>query len=321
MSDGWQVEHGIGEERAILYRGNRAIAARIRWPGALEAGEIAEGTLIAKPKGAQRGRARFASGEEALVDKLPRDASEGADLRFLVTRSRIGEANRVKLAHVRPTDEPLRPAPSLADSLESARPMRAFPAGDWEAIYSVAAEGVLRFSGGSLHFAPTPAMTVVDVDGHLPARDLAFAAIAPLAEGIALFDLGGVIGVDFPTLEAKADRKAVDAAIEDALADFDHERTAMNGFGFVQIVSRFARPSLLHLLRHDPAGAAARLLLRRAERLEGPGSVELAAHPSVLARLSEEWLAELKRRTGKELSIRPDPALAIAAPHAQLIAA
>ncbi len=319
MAEGWLVEQGIGEERAILYHAGHAVAARMRWPGGLEPGAVAQGVLVSKPKGSNRGRAAFPGGAEALVDKLPREASEGAQMRFVVTRASMGEAKRRKLAQVRPTDLPERPAPSLAESLPEAKIVRNFPAGDWEEIRDLAVEAVVDFAGGSLHFAPTPAMVVVDVDGHLPPRELALAAVEPLARAIRLFGLGGIVGVDFPTLQARADRKAVDAAIETALADFDHERTAMNGFGLVQIVSRFERPSMLHLVQHDPAGAAARLLLRRAEAVEGPGRIELAAHPAVIARLTDNWLDELRRRTGREVSTRPDPALAIEAPHAQLV--
>ncbi len=315
----WLIEEGIGEDRAILYRDEQPIAARLLWRDGLQPGAVVTGVLAAKPKGSTRGRAMFPGGEEALVDKLPRDASEGATMRFLVTRGAVGEANRLKLAQVRPTDEPERPAPSLAQSLPDARVVRRFPHDDWEEIRDLAVDGIVTFHGGSLHFSPTPAMVVVDVDGHLPARDLALAAVAPLARAINLFGLGGIIGVDFPTLQSKADRKAVDAALEEALADFDHERTAMNGFGFVQIVSRFERPSMLHLIRHDPAGAAARLLLRRANQLEGAGRIELIAHPRVAARLTEEWLDELRRRTGHEVTTKADPALAIEAPHAQLV--
>ncbi len=317
--DGWLVEQGIGEERAILYRAGRPVAARMRWPGGLEPGAVVEGVLVAKPQGSTRGLAAFPGGEEALVDKLQREASEGAQMRFVVTRAAVGEANRLKLAQVRPSDEPERAAPSLAESLPGAKVVRRLPHDDWEELRDLAVEGVVTFTGGSLHFSPTPAMVVVDVDGHLPPRDLALAAVEPLARAIALMGLGGMIGIDFPTLQAKADRKLVDEALERALSHFDHERTAMSGFGFVQIVARFERPSILHLVQIDPAGAAARLLLRRAEEVEGPGIIALYAHPAVIARLTDDWLAELARRTGREVSTRPDPALAISAPHAQVV--
>lgn len=319
-ADGWRVEQGIGEERALLYRKGQVVAARMRWPGGLEPGAVLVGQLVSKPKGSTRGRAEFPDGEEALVDKLPRDASEGATMRFRVMRSAVGERHRLKLAQARPTDEAERAAPTLAESLPDATFVHRFAHDDWEEVRDLAVDGILTFTGGSIHLAPTPAMVVVDVDGHLPPRELALAAVEPLARAIALFGLGGIVGVDFPTLEAKADRKAVDKALEAALIEFDHERTAMNGFGFVQIVARFERPSMLHLIQHDRVGAAARLLLRRAEELDGAGAMELFAHPAVLARLTEGWLAELRRRTGRELSMRPDPALALEAPHAQLVA-
>jgi ribonuclease G len=159
----------------------------------------------------------------------------------------------------------------------------------------------------------------VDVDGTLPPRALALAAVDPLARAIARLGLGGVIGIDFPTLQGKDDRKAVDVVLAGALADFDHERTAMNGFGFVQLVARLQRPSLLHRWQFDPVGAAARDLLRQAERLDGVGSVELAAHPQVLARISADWQAELARRSGRGVMLRSDAALAIDRAHAQLI--
>ena len=43
----------------------------------------------------------------------------------------------------------------------------------------------------------------------------------------------------------------------------------MNGFGFVQLVARLERPSLLHRAAFQRAGLAARALLRRAEQLAG----------------------------------------------------
>ena len=315
----WLVEQGIGEERALRYEGGHAVAARMRWPGTLEPGLVADAVLVERARGMPRGRARFDSGEEALVDTLPQSASEGAILRLEVTRAAAREHRRIKPAQARPTAAEPREAPSLADAL-GGQVVRAFPDRAWDEIWAEAADGTVSFPGGMLHFAPTAAMMLADVDGALPPAALARAAVAPLALAIERFGLGGSIGIDFPTLAAREDRKAIDAALGEALAGWDHERTAMNGFGFVQLVARSERPSLLHRIAFEPAAASARRLLRQAERLDGAGEILLTAHQRVLAEIGPEWLGELARRSGRTVRLAPDQSLALTSGHAQIVA-
>jgi ribonuclease G len=306
----WLVEEGIGEHRAIRLQGGEIIAARLHWPGSLTAGQVEDATLVKRRAGTPRGTVQFANGERALVDKLPRSASEGAAIRVEVTRARARELGRAKCAQAKPTDKPLRPAPGLAETLREeghdARIVRRFPSdADWGELWTEATLKRVDFTGGSLLLYPTPAMVLIDIDGADDPVTLAKAAVTPLARSLRRLDLAGNIGVDFPTLASKADRKAVDAALDAALVGWPHERTAMNGFGFVQLVSRLERDSLVDVLCDVP-GAQARRLLRQAEQVEEPGVLVLHCVDWVAKAIRDEWLAELVRRTGRQVRLEID---------------
>jgi hypothetical protein len=315
----WLVEQGIGEERALLIEGDEALAARLHWPGGLAVGQVEDALLVHFDPARRRGMARFAGGEEALVDRLPPGSREGAPIRLEVTRTALAERGRLKQAQARPSEATLRPAPSLAEALAGTI-VRRFPAGLWEEVWAEGWSGEVCFPSGSLLFSATPAMTLVDIDGDAASPVLARDAVAPLARAIRRFDIGGSVGIDFPSLERKEDRRAVDTALANALAGWPHERTAMNGFGLVQLIARLVRPSLLHRLTFARAAAAARLLLRRAEQVEEPGALLLTAHPAVVSQISDEWQGELARRTGREVRLAVDAGLALDGGFAQAVA-
>ncbi|NVD45636.1 ribonuclease E/G [Qipengyuania atrilutea] len=315
----WLVEQGIGEQRALLMNGDTVLAAKMRWPGDLPVGAHIPGKLLSKPAGRSRGLARLENGTEVLLDRIPPSATEGSALLLVITRTAIAERGRFKRAQARVIGGEIEHGLVQEKTMLVGDVVRRFPAGAWEDVWDAASSGEIAFAGGTLLFSVTPAMTVIDIDGSLPPRELALAAVPPLARALRLFDLGGSIAIDFPTLPAKADRKVVDAALEDALRDWPHERTAMNGFGLVQIVARLEGPSLLHRFAASRIGMAARMALRRAEMVDGPGVTLLTVHPALKAKLEPEWLGELERRTGRPVRVETDPGLAIEAGQAQIV--
>lgn len=316
----WILERGIAETRALLVEGEEVIAAKIHWPGELAAGDVCSAKLVSSPSGLSRGVAALESGTEVLVDHLPRNLTEGADFTLRVSRAPIAERGRHKRAHGRyvPKDEAQEVSRHAAFAGGSA--VHQFPAGWWEEVWASASSATLEFAGGEIVCSPTAAMTLIDIDGDLPPLDLALASIEAVARAIYWFDIGGNIGIDFPTITAKADRRKVDSALAQALSGWPHERTAMNGFGFVQLVARLEGPSLLDRFATSRVGLCARSAMRVAERAQGAGPVLLLrVHPALKAKIKPEWIEELAPRTGREVRMESDPGLALEAPQAQIL--
>lgn len=314
----WLTEDGIGETRHLCLEIGEVVAAQIEWPGELSAGDIYSAQLTRKASGARRGTITLTNGREALVDHLPKTATEGLQGQVRITRGAIAERGRLKFPQARWIDDAVQ---NHTPDAPASSPIRSFDTGQWEEVWHAASSGSIAFTGGEILCAVTPGMTVIDIDGELAPRELALAAVPAIAKALRWFSVGGNIGIDFPTLEAKADRRAVDEALAQALSDWPHERTAMNGFGFVQIVARLEGPSLLHRFATSRVGMCARYAMRVAERAEGTGPVLLlTVHPALKAKLKPDWLEKLARRTGREVRIETIPALALETPQAQIIA-
>lgn len=322
----WLFEEGIGETRAILIEAGNVVEAVVELPGAVRAGAITEARLTEILLPGRRGIVTLEGGGEGLIEPLPPKFTEGQRLRVEIVREAVPEAGRAKLARCRATDRPSRPGPDLLARIAAsgAKPIRVHSHGPdrleeagWSELLDQAASGEIPFEGGALRMSLTPAMTLFDIDGALPPPALAVAGAAAAARSIRRFAIAGSIGLDLPTMPGRAERQAA-AAVIDALLPQPFERTAVNGFGFLQIVRRKERPSLPELIQADPIGAAARALLRRAERARGTGIRTLVAAPAVLDRLGANpaWLELLARRTGTGVALQADPALAIFGGHA-----
>ena len=135
------------------------------------------------------------------------------------------------------------------------------------------------------------------------------------ARAIVRHGIGGSIGIDLPTVQGKEQRTAIGVAV-DAMLPNPFERTAVNGFGFLQIV-RPRRHASLFELAADRAAFEARALLRQAAF--ETGAVRLAVHPAVHAILdaSPAWLEQLARQIGGVVSLRADARLTMSGGHAE----
>jgi hypothetical protein len=310
----WLYEAGIGEDRAALIEDGEILEAAIELPAPLRAGAVVAARLTAILVPARRGIVRTEGGAEALIEPLPAALTQGAALRVEVVREALPEAGRDKLAKVRATDAPLRDGSSLKERIGSGRELRPggadeLEAAGWSELLEQARTGELPFAGGALRMSLTPAMTLFDVDGWLEPAALAVEGAAAAGRAIRRLGISGSIGIDLPTLGPKAERQAAAAAL-DAVLPQPFERSAVNGFGFLQVVRRRERPSIPELIRADPAGAAARQLLRRAER--GPaGPATLVGAPALIARLEREaaWTEALARRLGGAIGLQADAEL------------
>ena len=319
----WVVEHGIGETRAALIDGDTILEAVIEPDGVLRAGTVLEARLVARLPERGHGIVAWESGE-ALLRPLPREVTQGGLLTVEIVREAIDEPGKGKRALARPaTGTKPCTGPTLIESLPGARPLGRFDAdrleaAGWSALLEEAWTGAARFPDGALRLSLTPAMALIDVDGTTaPARLMVDGARAA-AGMVRRLGLAGSIGIDLPTSPDKAARIAAAEAIDAALPQ-PFERTAVNGFGFVQIVRRRTRRSLPELYAAEPVLAHARALLRRAERAGGAGERTLTAAPAVIDALAArpDWLAELAQRIAAPVALRADPALPISAGHAQ----
>jgi Ribonuclease G/E len=313
----WLYEEGIGENRAILVEGGAIIEAAIELPGGPAVGSVVEARLARILVPGRRGLAALEGGLAAVVEPLPAALTEGQTLHVEIVREAIAEPGRAKLAKARWTEAAVQAGPSLHDRIgrPASRPDHGpdlFEEAGWSELLEEAASGEIAFSGGSLRMSLTPAMTLFDVDGTVPPPDLAIAGAAAAARAIRRLAIGGSIGIDLPTLPARADRQRAAQAL-DALLPQPFERTAVNGFGFLQIVRRRERPSIAEIVQHDRAGAAARALLRRAGRSAGAGERTIRAAPAVIERIGANpgWTEALSRRIGAAIRLRAEPGLPI----------
>ena len=174
--------------------------------------------------------------------------------------------------------------------------------------------GEFVIEGGLLSIERTRAMTVIDIDGFGAAHAVNLAAARAIPWLLRLYGIGGQVGIDFLASANKAERAEIDTALVERCATLgQHERTAVSGFGFAQLVLPRPGPSVMEILcgtgwKAPSVETQALMLLRDAARSHGVGARELVAPAEIIAQI-ELWpslLDELRASLGCAITLRCD---------------
>ncbi len=185
---------------------------------------------------------------------------------------------------------------------------------DFDSLIEAAVIGEFPIAGGMLSIERTRAMTLIDIDGSGDPLALNLAAANEIPRLLRLLDIGGQIGIDFLAMKDRSERQAVDAALAEACGSLgQHERTALNGFGFCQIVRPRTGPSIPDIMCGTARAqlsleSRAIALLRTVGRSVGHGTRQLIAPPAVIE-LIRQWPEEtgaLRFSLGVEIELVPD---------------
>lgn len=304
----WLAERGIGETRMARIVDGEIVEARILLEGVVPAGTQLLGRL--ERHGQQL--LATAQGDRFLLPEGAHGITVGSSLRFEVTREKIPGPEPWKLPLAKVLYVPQNSSSENVRELPLAVRNELDVAG-WDDLIEDARSGVVGFDRGELRCFVTPAMTLIDVDGTDDADRLAIRGAQAAVRAILRLGIGGSIGIDFPTIEGKDLRQLVAYQIDRGLPR-PFERTAVNGFGFLQIVRPRRHASLLELAQ-DRASFEARALLRRASR--EAGSVTLAVNPLVAAAVRSDWLDRLAAIVGGAVNLRADPSLTMSGGHVE----
>lgn len=188
---------------------------------------------------------------------------------------------------------------------------------DFDSLIDQAVRGEYAIPNGMLSIERTRSMTMIDIDGSGDPVALNMAAAREIPRLLRLLDIGGQIGIDFLATPDRKARQSVDTALADACAVLGpHERTAINGFGFAQIVRPRTGPSIPEILCETEPGRAsaasrAIALLRLATRSSGHGKRQLVAPPVIIDRLRgwPDALAALASALGVEIELVSDSSI------------
>jgi ribonuclease G len=307
-----------GETRAVLFEGGIAVELHIFREGHTPSGSMIDVKIISKADG--RAFLALSNGEEAVMTPPPSEP-EGGTVRIEIIRARICEPGEIKLAIARASEaDPREIGEDQWRAELSKRADAVIQAGpDFDDNFDIAQAGRSDVAGATIWFERTKAGLVFDVDGSGDAFAINCAAAAGIARLLRLFQIGGATMIDFVGMENKSARLAVADAF-DAASSGDprgFERTAINGYGLMQVIRAKRGPSILDTVfgtrRVSPSDETLILaMLRAASRASGAGVRRCVTTPALAAQLGlpiwQPLIAQAARQAGAPIEIVADDA-------------
>lgn len=308
-----------GERRAALVENGVPVEIYMQRDTHWVLGEHGEGRIERKtPSGAY---ILPSSGVELLV-RGKTNLPEGSVVTFEIVREAIAEPGRLKPAEAVLTDA------LDFDSLDKAAlwerriatmalPISTKPLGD---CFDEALSGASSVGDVLVSFQRTKAGLVFDVDGTGDAFATNSVAAVEIARLLRLYQVGAMVMVDFVSMESKGQRAEI-VGIFDAAAAADSrpfERTAINGYGLMQIVRARPRPSVLDQLFGTRIASLsvetqALWLLREVSQSTGFGPRKVTAAPPVATLLESSGMqgarVQAERLAGAPMVIVADEKL------------
>jgi ribonuclease G len=311
------IDDAPGERRTALVENGTVVEVHIQRDLHLALGEQGSGHIDRKtPSGAY---VVSDNGDEVLV-RRGSPKPEGARVGFEITRESICEPGRVKPPEATLLDD-VSTACSDRGQLWETRLKRYGDSprrnADVSAAFDAALTGVSQMEDATISFQRTKAGLVFDVDGIGDPMAANLMAAKEIARLLRLYQVGGMAMIDFIALESKDHRQSIAAAFDEASAadSRSFERSAINGFGLMQVVRARPRPSILDQLFGTRIAALsdetqALWLLREAGRSSGFGPRTISARAPVANHLeSTDWAKfriECERQMGASLAVIAD---------------
>ena len=315
MPEIWR-DDAPGERRAARVENGNIVEIHIQRDALWALGETGTGRIDRKtPSGAY---VVTDDGHELLLRSKISDP-EGTRVTFEVTREAIAEPGRIKPTEILLRDSgalPSLPKDALWDArlTSFAQPVISASIADG---FDIALSGQSKLGSVIISFQCTKAGLAFDVDGIGSAFDINQVAAAEIARLLRLYQVGAMVMIDFVSMEPKAQRTQI-AEIFDAASRSDarpFERTAINGYGFMQVVRARPRPSVLdHLFGTRIAALSdetqAYWLLRAVAQSSGFGARTVTALPDVATLLESQtwagWRTQAMRAAGADVLVVAD---------------